>query len=255
MITATDSDNKSSSIALAIDVRNSVPILTVTPPSGFTAVGEQFFLTARAYDPEDKYLPCSRISWSVDPAHSITVGTDPLSCRAVVYFAQEGNHQVRVTATDSLGATFGHTVQVQVGPAPANRAPVIDLDSFKVYSFRGPRGPNCPLGLICPVPDDGVSLLHNGQTGDYVPPLYMEMTVSDPEGDPFNIEWVCQTGDQFAPIVYTEDGTPSCEPLYSPTEPIYVYANIRTPGGIGSDGSLILNTSPKYQFVMLQLVR
>ena len=83
----------------------------------------------------------------------------------------------------------------------------------------------------------------------------MQMDVSDPEGDPFIVHWFCQTGDQFAPIIYDGEGFPTCEPLYSATQPIYVYASISLPGGLGSDGEIVLGYSPIYQFSMLQIVR
>jgi len=251
-VTATDSDGESASIFLAIDVRNSIPILTVTPPSGEIAAGDQFILTARAYDPEDGFLPCSRISWNVVAPDVRQVSSSTSSCKASVIFNVQGVRQVKVRATDSFGVAFEHVVNVNVGPPPANRKPVIDIDSFKVYAFRGPRSDECAIGLFCEAPDN--SLLSNGEpgSGEYDPPLYMEMNVTDPEGDPFIVQWFCQTGDQFAPITYTEDGYPSCEPLYSANDPIRVYAAIMTPGGLGGDGSIVLGYSPEYQYVMLQ---
>ena len=251
-ITATDADNLSDSIFLAIDVRNSVPILTVTPTSGSVAAGNQFFVTARAYDPEDGFLPCSRISWApVAAPDTRQVSSDPKSCKAVYVFDTPGPRNIQVTATDSFGATFGQNVAVDVGPSTGNRAPVIEMDSFKIYAQFGPRSTDCPIGILCEVPDD--SLLFNGEAGDYHPPLRLEISVSDPEGDPFNIVWACQTGDQFAAITYNEDGSASCEPIYSPNnDRILVFAWIVTPGGVGSDGYTILATSPVHQYTMMQ---
>lgn len=256
-VTATDNDGGVSSIFLAIDVRNSVPILTVTPAIGEVLAGEQFFLTARAYDPEDGFLPCRRISWSVTAPDTLQVSSNPNTCMAVVLFNQVGTRQVRVSATDGFGTSFEQLVNVDVGPAPANRKPVIDMDSFKIYAFRGPRNDQCPLGLICEVPNDKPALLSNGElgSGDYSAPLYMEMNVTDPEGDPFGVQWFCQTGDQFATVIYPgdEEGLPSCEPIYSPSGAIIrVYAAITTPGGLGGDGYIVLGYSPEYHFVMLQ---
>lgn len=255
-ITATDSDNLSSSISLAIDVRNSAPILTVTPSALEVGASEQLFITARAYDPEDGFLPCSRLTWTVTSPDTKTVKSSNLSCAAAIVFNVQGPRNVEVSAKDSFGTTFTRSVTINVGPPPSNRKPVIDLDSFKIFAATGHRSSNCVTGISCEVPDD--SLLYNGANdviGDYHAPLTMQMDVSDPEGDPFIVHWFCQTGDQFAPIIYDGEGFPTCEPLYSATQPIYVYASISLPGGLGSDGEIVLGYSPIYQFSMLQIVR
>ena len=256
-ITATDTDGKSASIFLAIDVRNSIPILWVTPTVGSVAAGDQFFVTARAYDPEDGFLPCSRISWVVVAPDVRTVKSGSQSCVAAVIFNQQGQRTVKVRVTDSLGATLEQTVNVTVGPPPANRAPVIDLDSFKIYAARGPFSSTCASGYSCEAPDN--SLLFNGVNevaGDFVPPLTMEMNVTDPEGDPFIVNWYCQTGDQFAPITYNTDGSASCSPYYSATEPILVYALVvAPPDPFGDGGGYVLASSPVYHYTMLQIVR
>jgi hypothetical protein len=72
-------------------------------------------------------------------------------------------------------------------------------------------------------------LIFNGYGGDFIPPLILRVTATDPSGAPLIIDWRCQTGENFAPITYNGDGSYSCTPIYSPFDPIKVYAFIYTP--------------------------
>lgn len=98
---------------------------------------------------------------------------------------------------------------------PVDHPPVIESGSFSVMAWFDPEH-------VSEVP--GGAILFNGQTGDYVPPLFLRLNASDPEGDPISIQWYCMTGTSPAPIFNVGNGVYSCEPLYSPTDPITVYA-------------------------------
>jgi hypothetical protein len=67
-------------------------------------------------------------------------------------------------------------------------------------------------------------ILFNGQSGDFFPPLSMTLNASDGDGDPLTVQWYCKTGAIPAPVTHLGGGVYGCTPLYSPTEPITVYA-------------------------------
>lgn len=82
----------------------------------------------------------------------------------------------------------------------------------------------------------------------------MRLGVSDPDGDPVAVQWHCQTGSSFAPVTYNGDGSYSCSPFYSPTEPIKVYAVVGPPPPLGDTTNVIGVTSEVRTFYMLQRV-
>ena len=89
---------------------------------------------------------------------------------------------------------------------------------FWLFSIEAQAPQLCPYEAECEVPNG--ALLFNGQVGDYRPPLYLDAAAIDPDGDLVSITWYCKTGNQFAAI----EGFYRCNPIYSATEPITVYA-------------------------------
>lgn len=104
---------------------------------------------------------------------------------------------------------------------PMDQAPVIE--SFSVEALSGPNN-YCVFGAHCEVPEG--ALLFNGQVGDFFPPLFLQLTASDFEGDPLTVQWYCQSGASFAPISDLGGGLYSCDPIYSYPAPILVYATV-----------------------------
>lgn len=104
---------------------------------------------------------------------------------------------------------------------PMDSAPVIE--SFNVAASKGPSN-RCVLGQPCDVPEGAI--LHNGMEGDYLPPLYLSLTATDPEGDPVLVQWYCQSGAFFAPVTDLGGGVFSCSPFYTFPGPILVYATV-----------------------------
>jgi hypothetical protein len=166
------------------------------------------------------------------------------TCGATVIFNQEGQRTVTVTATDPNGGVGTSSISVNVTPEPANHPPVIN--SFTIWAYRGPADKCFDPNFYCLAPDN--ALLFNGQVGDYYPPLLLDISVSDPDGTQPTVEWHCRTGNFEAPIVWNQEFQFwSCDPIYSATDPIEVFA-------IVSDG--VTTLPPRAQFYhMLEIVR
>jgi len=54
----------------------------------------------------------------------------------------------------------------------------------------------------------------------------MQLTASDPEGDPIIVEWFCESGSYLAPIANQGSTSASCSPGYIYPDPITVYAKV-----------------------------
>lgn len=139
---------------------------------------------------------------------------------------------------------------VLVTEAPEFPLPEIEPDSFSVQAisrkFRlSDDGLSiCLAGTFCEVENE--SLIYNGYGGDFDPPLIMRLNAS-----PFAIvEWVCQTGQNYAPITDNGDGSYSCDPIYSATDPILVYALVYWPSSIGSDGGPAISSEVRTYFML-----
>jgi hypothetical protein len=225
-LTARDGQGTTSTETLLIEVTNSLPIVDIRAASFTVPSGVQFFPTATAYDPENGYLTCDRLSWYVTAPDTVVQRNRNGTCAATVIFNQEGLRALTVNAVDANGATGSSTVYVNVTPRPDNLPPVIDPDSFTVQAFRGPISPECPTGLYCETKDDRT--YYNGQTGDYDGALFMRVNATDPEGQPVTYRWYCETGTQQGVVTGTGvlgNGFYSCqEPIVVPDQRIRVYA-------------------------------
>jgi hypothetical protein len=203
----------------------------------------QYFVTATAHDLETGFLSCDRLKWEISLPDTLSVNSENGTCAATIIFPQEGTRTLTVTATDPHGGKSSKSIFVTVTSPPQNQPPVITPDSFSVMAHRGPK-PLCTSFLPCEAPDN--SVLFNGQTGDYIPPLYLSLEATDPEGDPITVQWFCETGAQEASVTDNGDGTFKCDPIYSPSESIVVRAVV-------SDGITLVNAGQR-TYVMLQRI-
>ena len=104
----------------------------------------------------------------------------------------------------------------------------------------------CAIGELCDLIDGDI--IYNQQVGDYDPLLHMEMSASDPEGDPIFVEWFCRSGSSFAPVTNQGSLAASCTAPYNYPESIQVYA-------IVSDGNNFVVTLPVREFYMLEFIQ
>jgi hypothetical protein len=244
-VTARDPVGASSSVTLKINVRNALPIVSISAASATVPATVQYFVTATAYDPDTRaFLGCNSLNWRVTLPDTLTLTGSGGTCGATVIFRQEGLRTLTVTATDPHGGQGTSSISVNVTPVPQNRPPVINY--FSVYAFRGPFSHICPdPNYLCEAPNN--ALLFNGQAGDYYPPLYLDVGASDPEGAPVTVQWFCKTGTQPAPVTWDYTySLPKCDPIYSSIEPIKVYA-------IVSDGVNQVNSQVR-TYTMLQRI-
>ncbi len=256
-VTATDEDGKTTTFSITVNVINTPPILSLATAAGTVPATVQYFVTASAYDVEtDDFIPCTSIDWSA-PGGTLTETLDNRTCTAIVTFDTTGPHSVTAVATDAGGKTSEETVTVNVTAAPANPAPVIDADSFRVVADEGPKTTcalgqvdceprySCPSGFFCGVPFGAV--LHNGQVGDFHPPLTFWLEASDPNGDALQVTWFCSAGATQYPVADNGDGTFSCSPYSASTSiPIVVRAE-------ASDGVTIVRSEIR-ELIMLDRV-
>jgi hypothetical protein len=172
-----------------------------------------------------------------------------------VVFTQTGFQTIHVRATEPGGKFSDRTVTVLVGSAPANAAPVIDMDQFDVMAASGPKigcfpgqfdcHESCPSGFFCMVPMD--SILYNGTVGDYHPPLTLSVDASDPNGDSLTVHWFCQVGAYSYAVTDNGDGTFACSPYSSSiSTPILIWATV-------SDGTTTVRTEVRRLFMLDRL--
>lgn len=238
---------------LGINVRNDPPTVTITPASGTVPATVQYWLIATAYDPEEGDLECSRITWSATGTYTKYESGSARSCTAMFKFSTPGDYVVTATAVDDLGAPFSQTHDVTVTAAPESPYPEIEPGSFSVQALsrinrtaEGVPPTICLKGTYCEV--ENGDYIFNGYGGDFISPLILSVNVS--EGA--RVQWYCQTGANLATITDNGDGTHSCTPIYSPTEPIKVYATVSwPPSGIG-EGPGPTVVSEERTYFMLQ---
>jgi hypothetical protein len=251
-ITARDAGGLTSTHQLGVDVRNDPPTVTITPESGSVPATVQYWLTATAYDPEDGTLRCNRLTWSATGSHTMYVSSNTRTCTAVFKFGDTGTHTVTVVATDSLGLPTSKTHDVTVTDPPDQPYPEIEPDSFSVRavsriarSSDAEHDLGCLPGFYCEV--ETGDYIYNGYGGDFVSPLIMQLRASEHA----IVQWYCQTGDDFATVTDNGDGSYSCTPIYSATQPIKVYAYVSWPPGV-DEGPLPTIASEVRTYYMLQ---
>ena len=102
-----------------------------------------------------------------------------------------------------------------------DQPPVINTFSVKGRARVNSR---CPIGEMCELMDG--DLIFNTAEGDYDTPLELNLTASDPEGDPISIEWFCASGSYMAPITDPLGGSARCTPGYFYPGAILIYAKV-----------------------------
>jgi len=121
---------------------NQAPAAQITAPAGGASVAESLAVsfTGAATDPEDGALTGAALTWS-----SSVDGTLGTGAALTVPYLSPGNHQIRLRATDSEGATADAVISLTV--VPANPAPTLGLApvasglSEPVYLTHAPQDP------------------------------------------------------------------------------------------------------------------
>lgn len=104
---------------------------------------------------------------------------------------------------------------------PMDQPPVINNFTVSGISRVSDR---CPIGTLCELIDGDI--LFNGQVGDYNMPLSLFASVTDPEGDPIMIEWVCISGSQTVPITNQGGTAAGCSPAYTYPGAAQIYGRV-----------------------------
>lgn len=221
-VTATDASGGQANFNLAFNVFNSAPLVTIYGNSQVAAT-VQYFATATAHDLETgQFLTCDRLNWQVAAPDTLTLTGSGGTCGAVIRFNQQGTRTVTVNATDIHGAVGTSSISVNVTAPPVNRPPEINF--FAVYAYRGPFQFPCEdPNYLCLIPNNAV--LNNGFPGSgvYYPPLYMDVSATDPDGTTPSVTWTCTTGTNSAPVTWSNEyGYPTCDPIPSNEFPIIV---------------------------------
>lgn len=249
-VTARDNQGKSSSITLRFDVVNSPPVITTTVGSDQVPQTVEYFISARAFDPNDGYLTCDRLSWTVSGSDTIRSVASGGGCAAIAVFNTQGSRTLSVRATDALGATATKSLNVFVGPPPPNPPPVITSFSVSAKLIPGAIDPyckgifcQCPVSIsgICEVWDGALLKRSSNALGgldyDFEPPLYLKVGASDPNGDSLTITWTCEVAGQQAAVTDLGNDVFSCDPSsVAPTEGGMGYVKV-----VVSDGSTPIN--------------
>lgn len=228
IITARDPSGGTADVTLTVDVRNSLPIVTINGASTIAAT-VQYFATASAYDPDtNSFLGCNRLAWQVTAPDSLTLTGSGGTCGATIRFNAQGTRTVMVTATDLHGGVGSNSIAVNVTAPPANSPPEINF--FAVYAYRGPFEFPCEdPNYLCLIPNNYT--IYNGfptgfvppQTGEYYPPLYLDVGATDPNGTIPTVTWTCKTGTTPAAITWdSQYGYLRCDPIASNEFPVVV---------------------------------
>ena len=235
-ITATDiHDATSDPIEINVFVFTPPNFLELWPSATTIPAGVQFFATITAHDDTDKPVPCSAftLELQVTAPDVATRHGGAGNCVAWVRFKQQGTRTLTVKATDGNGTVITKSVTVNVTAPPVKPYPEVaesDVITFSVMSRKGPFSIVCPdPDFLCEAPSD--VYLFNGVTGsgDYVPPLFMSVSTTDPTD---SVEWHCETGANQGPVVYDSTfGQMSCGPVPSATDRVKVYAIIKDVDG------------------------
>jgi hypothetical protein len=118
------------------EVSNAAPYAYITKPVSNTTIGEGDELTLEGYgdDDEDGVLQGDGLAWSSDVDGNLGTGS-PLTVTTL----SAGHHTIKLTATDSEGATYSDTRDVAVFPAEyggENQEPVVTVTSPEGYTHH-----------------------------------------------------------------------------------------------------------------------
>jgi len=214
------------------------PNVTFRPDGSFTSPILKFTFNFMKVDPEPARLDGNLTTvWSY-ATYTPAPSSDPFrDC-------------VRIIAPNGTPTNYSRCGTVIVAWY-LNHPPVIEAGSFSVRA-RPLSSSHCPTGPLCEVTNGAriftydPGLYYDPRPGDYLTPLYLRLSASDPDDDPITIQWYCKTGSSLAPVTYLGDGIYSCEPIYSEFDPTYVYA-------VAGDGRSTV-TSEVRNYVTVQII-
>jgi hypothetical protein len=251
-VTARDSAGKTASFDLTVEVAEARPIVEIISASATVQAGEQYWVTASAYQAflgadlrlVINRLPCSSIVWDVPGAEVVSYGSSRIACTAMIVYDAPGKHTITATATGPLGRQGQGILDVNVIDTPANAGPTIAQGSFNVISTDGPTfacdddlfdcagQQACPVFLPCPLPVPMEALLWNGAEGDYHGPLTLKLSAVDRNGNILTPTWHCLGGGFEFDVTANGDGTFTCNPFGSAdSNEIRVWADVTDADG------------------------
>lgn len=226
-VTAKDPEGLSATTQIQVDVKNLPPEVEIWPSTETIPATVQYFATIIATDPDTGPVGCTTLNIQVTPAANLTRHGAAGNCVAWVTFNQPGAYTLSVSATDVDGGVGSKSVNINVTAAPANPYPQVVENTLSVMARKGPFTIVCPdPNYLCEAPS-GV-YLNNGTagSGDYYPPMFMSVSVTDPKGGPTpTVVWKCETGTGSVPVTYSSEfDAQTCTPVYSSTGPVKIYA-------------------------------
>lgn len=196
--------------SFVVNVVNTPPTLTLQT-SGVAHQGDNYPITALITDinePDINKL-CNNTNWSVDAPDTVSPTT---GCSVKVTFGTTGSRQVRVTTTDSEGATGSQTLTLNVLPPPANPNPKIT--DYGVYSreFTGGQFKFC--GSVPVANGNTITLSETGCTfrvGQTPPTRYFGgVTVENPDNEALTYDWkIYVSGPGFDVLLRAENASTS----------------------------------------------
>ena len=215
------------------------PEVTFNEDGTFNVPMQPFTLRLHMVDPEPARLTQDLVGSTGATGAAVYTPPVTLPCQRIT--APDGTPTVSV----SCGTT---TLSYFLAPNPY------------LYRVLVGEGDACTPGTLCVVPNGAT--LFNGYTGGYKPPLFMQAkvnTVNGPYGTgtlaAFTVKWHCKTGtnEQLIPSTSFSGGLfiGSCRPVYSPTLPILVWAEVSfrfyrylSPSQPKQEVTLIVNEPP-----------
>jgi hypothetical protein len=231
-VTAKDPEGLSATAQIQVDVKNLPPEVEIWPSANSIPATVQYFATIIANDPDSGRVGCTSLNIQITPAADWTRNGGAGNCVVYAKFPQPGTYRLSVLATDGEGGTGSKFVDVNVTAAPANPYPEViesDVVNFSVKARKGPFDFPCEdQTQPCEAPS-GVTL-NNGTagSGDYYPPMFMSVAVTDPKGGPTpTVVWHCETGSFPVDVTYSSEfDAYTCSPGYSSDGPVKIYAVI-----------------------------
>ncbi|GEM87870.1 C1 family peptidase [Meiothermus granaticius] len=175
--------------SFVVNVINTPPTITLQY-GGDANQGVAYPITALITDPNEPDVTklCTNTTWAVDAPDTLSAST---GCQVQVTFGTTGWRQVRVSTTDSDGATASQTATLNVLPPPVNPYPTVT--DYGVYSreftgsgqFRFCGSVKVAGGSTIILSDLGCTL----RIGPAPTRYYGGITVENPSNETLTYDW------------------------------------------------------------------